>query len=266
MRLFIKIVLVSSAALLSNYGVNAVTLKDAPLEIQFATGISKEFGNVSLARTEFDSQTENKAGSASAPRKVSMIKAGLYSALLPGLGEYYVGHRSKAKIFFVVEAATWVSFFSLHFYGNWKEDDLVQFAAENANANLENKNDEFRDWVGFYDDIDQFNSLGRVQDQDRAYLVDNAENHWRWQSAEAQSTYRYLKNRSREAYRRRDFMVGLAVVNRLVSIIDAIRDAKRSQREIKGSEFSLVRGVTYRVEIDPFDRDRPLTMALFKRF
>jgi len=266
MRKFTDIVLISGAIMFLNGDVSAVTLKDAPLEMQFAASISKDFGNVLLARTDFDDQTEKNTGSAPTSRRVSLVKAGIYSALIPGLGEYYVGHRSKARIFFAVEAATWVSFFTLHFYGNWKEDDLVQFAAENANANLENKSDEFKDWVGFYDDIDQFNSLGRVQDPKRPYLVDNAENHWRWQSTEAQSTYRHLKNRSREAYRRRDFMVGLAVVNRIVSIIDAVRDAKRSKREIKGSEFSLVRGVNYRIEIDPFDQNRPLAMSLFKRF
>ena len=266
MRKFSNIALISSAIFLLHIGVSAVTLKDAPLELQFAASISKDFSNVSLAQTDFDDQTKKNAGTASAPRKVSFIKAGLYSALIPGLGEYYVGHHSKARIFFAVEAATWVSFFTLHFYGNWKEDDFIQFAAENANANLENKSDEFRDWVGFYDDIDQFNSLGRVQDQERPYLVDNAENHWRWQSAEAQSTYRHLKNRSREAYRRRDFMVGLAIVNRFVSIIDAVRDARRARREIKGSDFSIVKGVNYRIEIDPFDVERPLAMSLFKRF
>lgn len=266
MRNYKKTVLISGVILLSYLGVNAVTLKDTPLELKFAAGISKDFGNVSLANFELGDQTEQNFGSASAPRKVSMVKAGLYSALLPGLGEYYVGHRSKARVFFAVEAATWISFFTFHIYGNWKEGDFVRFAAENANANLESKSNEFRDWVGFYDNIDQFNSLGRVQDPERPYLVDNAENHWYWQTAEAQSTYRHLKNRSREAFRRRDFMVGLAVVNRVISIIDAVRDAKRSSREIKGSEFSLANGVNYRIEIDPFDRERPLSMALFKRF
>ena len=266
MRRFTQIFSISGATLFLFLSVKAVTLKDAPLEFQFAASISRDFGNVSLAKPDFDKQAELSSDSASAPHKVSMVKAGIYSALIPGLGEFYVGHRAKARIFFAVEAATWLSFFTFHFYGNWKEDDFVQFAAENANADLENKSDEFRDWVGFYDDIDQFNSLGRVQDPERPYLVDNAENHWRWPTPEEQSAYRHLKNRSREAFRRRDFMLGLAVVNRVVSIIDAVRDAKRSQREIKGSEFSLVKGVNYRIEIDPIDQDRPFIMALFKRF
>ncbi len=266
MKVIICVILFSGAVALSAEVVDAVTLKDKPLELQFAASVAREFGNVSFANQNFDKQSVQNTNPPPTPRKVSFFKAGIYSALVPGLGEYYVGHRSKARVFFAVETATWISFFSFHIYGNWKENDMVQFAAEHANAHLENKNDEFKDWVGFYDDIDQFNSLGRVQDQNRPYLIDNAENHWRWQTLSEQSIYRHLKNRSREAHRRRDFMVGLAVVNRIVSIIDAVRDARRSQREIKGSEFSIANGITYRIEIDPFDRERPLLMALSKRF
>ena len=208
-----------------------------------------------------DSPAEPKSG-----RKISMLKAGLYSALLPGLGEYYVGHKSKARIFFAAEAATWLSFFTFHLYGNLKQEDFIDYAAVNANASLDGKSEEFQDWVGFYDDIDQFNTLGRVQDPERPYLVDNAENHWRWQSVYQQETFRNLKNKSRDAFRKRDFMIGLAIANRVVSIFDAVRDAKRSKREIKDDEFSIVKGIKYRVDIDPFDRDLPLAMTLYKRF
>ncbi len=266
MKKIIYIILFFGAVAYSFETVSAVTLKDAPLELQLSARVAREFGNVSLAGQNFDKQSAQNSSSPSTLRKVSFLKAGIYSALVPGLGEYYVGHRGKARVFFAVEAATWISFFSFHIYGNWRDDDMVQFAAQHANAQLENKSDNFKDWVGFYDDIDQFNSLGRVQDQDRPYLIDNAENHWRWQTVSEQSVYRDLKNQSREAHRRRDFMVGLAVVSRMVSIIDAVRDARRSQREIKGSEFSIANGITYRIEISPFDLDRPFVMALSKRF
>ncbi|MGH8016549.1 MAG: hypothetical protein ACREBV_10175, partial [Candidatus Zixiibacteriota bacterium] len=155
---------------------------------------------------------------------------------------------------------------SFHIYGNWKENDMVDYAATHANAQLSKKNEEFQDWVGFYEDIDQFNSLGRVQDPERPYLVDSPENHWRWESSVAQDSYRHLKNRSREAHRRRDFMVGFAIVNRVVSIVDAVRDAKRSQREIKDSGFSLVNGLDYRLEFAPFKVSQPVSIAIFKRF
>ncbi len=265
MRLSEKLIIIAFALALLTFDLPAVTLKEAPLQEQLASGISNDFSSVPLAMAhDFYQEVENSTRAGE--RNISLLKAGIYSALLPGMGEYYVGHRSKARIFFAVEAATWISFFTYHYYGNWKEDDLINFAATHASANLEGKSKEFQDWVGFYADIDQFNSLGRVQDPERPYLVDNVENHWRWQTSDEQAAYRDLKNRSRDAFRRRDFMIGLAIVNRVVSIIDAVRDAKRSRRVIKDSEFSLVQGLNYRVEIDPLDVERPLSMSLYKRF
>ena len=195
----------------------------------------------------------------------SKWKAGLYSALLPGLGEYYVGRKGKAKIFFAVEATSWISFISFHTYSRWKEDDMMKFAAERAGADLEGKDDTFRDLVGFYDDIDQYNTRGRVDDPERPYYQDNSEYHWAWADPTDRATYRSLKNRSREASRRRDFMIGLAVVNRIVSIIDAVRDAGRSLRKIDGS-FSQATGIQYRVDINPLDNDRPIAVTLYRKF
>lgn len=257
--------ILSLALLLCASSLSAFTLKETPIQTQFISEISNSFDNV-LPAADFSSDEFSSPPIQESSKKVSLLKAGIYSALIPGLGEYYVGHRGKAKVFFAVEAATWISFFSFHIYGNWKKDDYIDYAAIHANANLENKNDEFRDWVGFYNDIDQFNSLGRVQDPDRPYLEDNPDNHWQWQSSSEQEVYRNLKNRSREAHRRRDFMIGLAIVTRIVSIVDAVRDAKRAQRTIDDTGFSIAGSIKYRVELNPFNPDRPVSMALFTRF
>jgi len=245
---------------------SAIMLKEAPIQEFLASSISNNFENVSLAMALDEKTNPDSPSSETEGHQVSAWKAGLYSALLPGLGEYYVGHRSKARVFFAVETVTWISYLSYQIYGGWKKADMVDFAAVHANASLSGKSDEFNDFVGFYEDIDQYNSLGRVEDPQRPYLVDNAENHWRWQSANDQSAFRQLKNRSREAFRRRDFMLGLAIVNRIVSIVDAIRDAKRSGRTIKENDFSLLGNVKYRCEFDPLNQNRPLSMAVYTRF
>jgi hypothetical protein len=197
----------------------------------------------------------------------SVSKAMLYSALLPGLGEHYVGNRKKARYFFAVEAVSWLGFLSYHVYGDWKEDDYVNFARERAGAQLEDKDDLFRDWVGFYDDIDQFNEYGRVQDRDRPYLVDNESNHWRWRNSADRTAYRELKNGSREAFRRRDFTVGLMIVNRIVSIIDAVHDARKTRRlfgdatpSADGERFG------YRLDVDPLGAEQQVRLELLARF
>ncbi|MCH8027427.1 MAG: hypothetical protein IID63_04820 [candidate division Zixibacteria bacterium] len=254
------------ASVITTSAAVAIELKRTPLQDQLASNINSFYNEQIFASLdEFDNEINSQRVSDNTEKK-SIVKAAFYSALLPGLGEYYVGNRRKARVFFAVEATAWIGFLSYKIYGNWKEDDLISFASEYADANLEGKSQEFQDWVGFYDDIDQYNSLGRVQDQDRPYLVDNSENHWRWQSDDDRANYRRLKNSSREAFRRANFLVGLAVVNRIVSIIDAVRDAKRTNSEIKEADFSLVGKIKYRLEINPFSNNKPVSFALVARF
>lgn len=196
----------------------------------------------------------------------SVWKAAALSALVPGAGQYYVGNRTKARYFFVGEALTWVGFAAFKIYGNWKEDDYIRFAARHANAQLDDKSDEFRDLVGFYQDIDEYNTFGRVFDPERPYLVDSPENHWRWQSFEDRETYRHLKNRAGEADRRAEFMIGVAIVSRIVSTIDAIRDARKINKQIKEDSFSRREKPEVKLSIRPFSNTAQVRLTLLTNF
>ncbi len=189
----------------------------------------------------------------------SVVKAALLSALLPGAGEYYLGNRGKARYFFAVEAISWAGCIAFRTYGHWRKDDYIRYARTNAGADLEDKSEEFRDLVGFYTSIDDYNSLGRVYDPERPYLYDTPDNHWRWQSDADQAAYRNLKNRSREAYRRAKYMIGIAVANRIVSILDAIRDTRRVNRSLEGS-YSLEHPL--QIQFGSFDDGAQVQLAL----
>jgi hypothetical protein len=259
--LYIGIVLVLTAGRTS-----PVALNNSPVQKQhqqmLAALLSDEFSGSDLSATSTNSASDEQ----NAIQRKSAFKAGLYSALIPGAGEYYLGHKSKARAFFTVEAVSWVGFFSFRTYGGWKKDDFIRFANDRAGADLWNKDDDFLDMVGFYNDIDEYNTLGRVFDPDRAYLEDNASNHWRWQSESDRSIYRHLKNQSREAYRRSDFMIGLAVLNRVISIIDVVRDSKRSRHKIDTPEFSADDKIRYRFEIDPLSYFKQVSLTLYTPF
>ena len=249
---------------------SGLELEATPIQSGFAASVgypdlSRPVVNrqVSLSQRDRDDWGLNQQDS----NRKSVSKAMLYSALLPGLGEYYVGHRKKARYFFAVEAMSWLGFLSYHTYGKWKEDDYINFARERAGAELEGKDDLFQDWVGFYDDIDQFNEYGRVQDRDRPYLVDNESNHWRWSSRADKSSYREIKNSSREAFRNRDFTVGLMILNRIVSIIDAVHDARKSRRLFGDSTPSDDNErFAYRLDIDPLSAEQQVHLELLARF
>jgi hypothetical protein len=241
----------------------AVDLKSTPVRLQMARAVTE-----TLAAAPVPAHAGLGATAAAArPARKSMWRAAAYSALLPGLGEYYVGNRRKARYFFAAETVSWVGFFAFRTYGSWKKDDYIDFAREKAGAQLEGKSDEFNDWVGFYNDIDQFNTLGRVADRDRPYLEDTPENHWRWQSLEDRMAYRNLKNRSREAYRRADFMIGVMVLSRIISIIDAVHDAR-----VAGSIFEQAsadrsgRRLAYDIDVDPIAGEWQIDVAVVQKF
>jgi len=267
MNIFKLLFYITIIAFLAAVGSAAgVELKRTPIQDWMSSDIalmsSSDFGEFDeVADEDKDKQDRNVSGG----KRVSVAKAALYSALLPGLGEYYVGHRQKAKYFFSAEALTWISFFAFRTYGSWKEDDLIRLANEKASASLEGKDDDFLDWVGFYEDIDEFNTLGRVGDPDRPYLEDIPDNHWRWLSDTDQEAYRDLKNSSREAYRRSNFMIGMAVVNRVISVIDAVRDARRASRRIDDS-FTDAEQPKYHLSIDPLNIRQQVTLTVYTPF
>jgi len=252
----------SLIVLITFSSVNAVELKPTPLETEFTSQI-----NIFASQNEFgglNNEDNTQPLSRKVKKNVSMGKAILFSALVPGWGEYYVGHHNKAKYFFAAEALTWVSFIGYRTYGSWKKKDFIRFAAERANAKLNGRDDSFLDLVGFYTDIDQYNTLGRVSDPERPYLFDTPENHWRWQNEKDRASYRTLKNRSREAYRRANFMIGLAIIDRLISMIDAAHDARRAQTKI--NTLSQEKHFNYRFSLNPLSRHQQIKVSLLTPF
>jgi hypothetical protein len=196
----------------------------------------------------------------------SSKKAALYSALLPGLGEYYVGHKKKARYFFAAEAMSWIAFFGFRTYANWKEDDYINLARLNAGIDLEGRPDWLVDFVAFYDDIHQYNELGRALDRSRPYLEDNADNHWAWDSPDDKAAFRQIKNRADEFQRRATFAIGAMVVLRIASVIDAIHDANRSGKRLDDIVERDRGRLDYRVEAGPEGENFQVGVTLVKRF
>jgi hypothetical protein len=237
-----------------------------------ATPIQKQLkNNIILASDDFSSEkqkkidtfSDNKDKNIKSTEKLSMVKGILYSALLPGLGERYAGNHTKAKYFIATEILTWVGYVSYRIYAKWKEDDMIRFASEHANAKIDNKDDAFRDMVGFYDNLEQYNNVGRVTDPDRAYYQEIPEYDWQWKSSSDRLGYRALKNRSREAYRNSEFMIGLAVVNRVISMIDAARDIKKANNSFDNETFSKMK---LKFDVNPLSRNSQIKVTLYTPF
>jgi hypothetical protein len=187
----------------------------------------------------------------------SVTKAAFLSFLLPGAGEIYAGAPTKGKIFISVEASSWAGFFGFRTYGGWLKKDYKVYAASHAKVNLAGKPDEFFDNLAFYDNRDLYNQFALLYHRGEAkpYPEDDFWN-WEWDSPESKSCFRDLKNRSKTAYRRALYVVGLSLVNRVVSVIDAMK-AVRSYNRKKSLEISKVR---FDLELTPFGHDPKLML------
>jgi hypothetical protein len=171
----------------------------------------------------------------------STRKAALFSLILPGAGEIYGGSETKGKIFILSEAALWAGFFAFRTYGTWLEDDYRVYAAAHAKVNLEGKSESFFDRLAFYDSRDQYNQLAPLyhREERQPYPEDDFW-YWAWDSRESRSHYRDLKNRSKDASRKALYVVGLSLVNRIVSVVDAMKTV-RSYNRRKSLELSRIK-------------------------
>jgi len=166
-------------------------------------------------------------------KKISMKKAMLLSFLLPGAGQYYADSKFKGQVFMGVEASIWAGFLAYRVYGGWKKGDYQDYAAAHAGVDNSGKNEEFYDWLGFYDNREEFNQLGRLYYPDRAYLPDDKSYYWQWDSEESRMAFKDMKDDSKRAFRNSTFMIGLAIANRVISGIDTYRTVKAAQTRLR---------------------------------
>jgi hypothetical protein len=170
----------------------------------------------------------------------SVSRAMLLSLVLPGLGEMYVGRKSRAIGFFAAEAGIWSAFILFKHKQNWLKDDYINFARSHAGVDPEGKSDFFYDMLAFYDNRDDYNAISRAGSRDNPFFPEVPEYDWQWESNEMRRQYRDLKNSSEASKRNANFALGAALANRVISVVDAWWCAKSYNRQFS-TFFSRVK-------------------------
>ena len=252
MRLFLStLMIVSFSALLAQAG-NTELMSDMPRGTQTFAQLATIRDTVKSTMHQGDS------------RPKSGIKAALLSAALPGLGQLYLDEKGKGQFYLIAEGATWATFAAFQIYSKWKEDDFERLAITEAGVDVASRNDEYIDLVAFYNNVDEYNALGRITESDRSYIDPNdSTNAWYWSDPAQRNTFRQLKNSSREASRRSQFAVGLAIVNRAASVIDALLSARRSIKEEIDNKFSFLEDMNMRFSVHPSKPERILRLTWY---
>jgi hypothetical protein len=156
------------------------------------------------------------------------------SAICPGLGHLKLGHRQRALPYLIAEGAIWSAFGISEVQGGWRRDSYIEMAELDAGVRqARGQSDSYFRLIGIWPSSDSYNEL--IRREARALFPTDLEGRatyveanrvsddiaWSWESQAAWDRYREKRTDSRRAFRRGRYMLGLAVANRAVAMIDA---------------------------------------------
>ncbi|MFA7228650.1 MAG: hypothetical protein WC061_06395 [Melioribacteraceae bacterium] len=154
--------------------------------------------------------------------KKSPALAILYSMLLPGMGELYAESYSSGKYFTIADGILWGTFAGFTIYGKQQEGNYKSFAQSNAGAVVNGKDSEYFANLGIYQSLDEYNQAMELNRRfDKTY--NPATHYWNWTNPDQRKEYREIWTTSESAYTNVRFVVGALIINRVISVINAIR-------------------------------------------
>jgi hypothetical protein len=156
------------------------------------------------------------------PEKKNPGLAVCFSLLLPGMGELYAGSFESGKYFLISDVVLWGTVIGMNSYGSWKRDNYKSFAQTYGGINPDSKDEDYFANLGDYNSIDDYN---REMDLQREFgKVYNVQKYyWNWNGDSRRKEYRDMWRSSEQAFTNIRFVVGALILNRLISVINAVR-------------------------------------------
>lgn len=181
------------------------------------------------------------------------LKAGALSLVLPGAGQYYNGRHERAYLMAGIEAGIWTAWFAFDHYGDGRMDSSREWAGLYAGTGGDHV-DSYWQSVGMFTDSDAYNDSryreARATGEDVSSLV-SADDAWEWANEDRRYGYAILRAKGNSAYDRRDFMILFAVLNRAVSVFDAVVGAGHHD----GTAQARVLGMDVELQVNPASPD-----------
>lgn len=202
---------------------------------QAAPGMLGDSANIAPARP-YVKKTEPPAKSAG---RKSIKKAFFMSLLIPGAGEYYVGQKGYARGFLTAEGLIWSFALISNFQGRIWRNDYIGYAAQEAGSNPGRRDEQYYKDIYEWPNSAWYNEYQWVLARDlypddpaaqAAYVADKlytGADAWEWTTMEEWERFRGLRVKSESAFRRVTYAAGAAVLNHLLSAVNAARVAKR---------------------------------------
>jgi len=157
----------------------------------------------------------------------------LRSVVLPGWGQMHLGHSTRGIVFMSLDALTWAGVGLSYLEGTFNRNDYRWLAISEAGISVSGRSGDFLDDMSDFASSSEFNDyiyrLARYYypddpDAQRAYFESHAlygSDSWNWSSDAARNQFADRLRDSRQLFRRSMYIAAFAVVNRVVSAIDA---------------------------------------------
>jgi hypothetical protein len=146
----------------------------------------------------------------------------LYSAILPGMGELYAGNYSSGKYFTAAEVTLWITALGMSTYSTWQENNLKQYAKSKGGVQGDSFDSDFYANVGNYMSLEEYNNE-MAFNRDYSAMYDVNTRNWKWNSVTDRKAYRSMWVSSRQANNNIRFATGAMILNRIISMINAVR-------------------------------------------
>ncbi len=184
----------------------------------------------SSSRLSLRSAPMDEGGQAVSPQRKG-TRAILLSLILPGAGEWSLGHRRMAKLFLGAEVALWAGYFGSLAYAEVLRRDYQTFAALHAGVNPTGKDDQYWIDIGNANNIYDFNEKRLVQRNLDAVYWNTQQYYWQWD--DEQNRYRYIDLRLKQHRWKRGatFVIGGMILNRILSTVDVIRIIRKEKKQ-----------------------------------
>ncbi len=179
-----------------------------------------------------------------AGKELSVKKAMLYSALVPGLGEIYSQDYSKGAIFLAAESAIIFSYFRMKSEREWAINSFKQYAFSVVGVSKD-MDDAYYQLIQNYMSSEEYND-NIIRDARNHFLIYNTdpegydayleanlipeENSWHWDNNKEWSEYTKLRLAKQDYEIYSNFAFAAAILNRVISVIDSAMEAKKFNR------------------------------------
>ncbi len=175
-------------------------------------------------------------------RKLRLI--GL-SLLAPGLAHLTEGEKTRGIAYLAADVVCWSTYAGFRVQGGIRKDAYIDYAEQHAGIQeADGRSSEYYQTIASWPNSALYNEFVVAREARDAYPDDLAgreayyQEHrvpddqvWDWESQAAQDRFRSKRNHSESAYRSARTMAGLAVVNRVVAMLDAVLFLDQDGRE-----------------------------------